>query len=558
MTALAQGSAGMALVMCFALLSTSQVGAAVILLAIQSCAVAVTAAVLQQPLMALPPLILAAGFWLLHREMPMFHAHTAPTGGAKLGIGIAAVLAILCQSQGSLTLPSAVILLSILLATTRSHPLMQVVALVAAQNGLALAHALMTQPTLHAVSLPASLLLPIACLALPLPLVAGLLAPAITSWPYRATSTKPLAQADPNSSRASATALRLATWCRARLAAAATALGWFDLGLAFAMFAATLIVPLDSLASVFAPLLGLDGVMRSYARRNRFALTPTRRGSALLQSGFTILVVCDPNLIVAWLALLAAIAMAVLPTMSRRWNGAVLALLAAALCLFGFLLLPAAPSVLAYFSLFAGFVTIAAVVPDLAVVLAILLMRLSNQAPWPSGIETLGIGIATVALLTCAILLTSSNRSHRIPLLVLSQASIAALTICIGHPEERFAALVLLVLLILSRTAARITAGPVATLAIAGLGGLPPLGVFPGLVLIILALSAHDPWLLLPVGVALIPMAWASCPRQLPDFLPAIKTPSIAWLPLLLAVLAGYFAPNSLVHWWRILTGGRT
>jgi hypothetical protein len=47
-------------------------------------------------------------------------------------------------------------------------------------------------------------------------------------------------------------------------------------------------------------------------------------------------------------------------------------------------------------------------------------------------------------------------------------------------------------------------------------------------------------------------------PRHLPGFPMRAAMPSIAWLPLLLAVLAGYFAPDGLVQWWRILTAGRT
>jgi hypothetical protein len=147
-------------------------------------------------------------------------------------------------------------------------------------------------------------------------------------------------------------------------------------------------------------------------------------------------------------------------------------------------------------------------------------------------------------------------------MLVLGQASIAAVSICIGQEAGRFAALVLLILLILTRSAARITDGRAATLALAGLGGIPPLGVFPGLVLVVLALAAHDPWLLLPVGLALIPFAAASLPQPLPDF--ALRpdfargrgAPSIAWLPLAASVLAGYFAPDQLVHWWHLLTAG--
>ena len=530
MTALAQGSAGVALVMCFALLRSLQVDAASILLAVQSAAVAVAAIVLHQPLMAVPPVVLGAGFWLFQRETPMFNVRTAPVGGAKLGIGVGAVLAVLCQSQGVVALPAAIVLLSILLATTRTHPLMQVVALIAAQNGVVLAGCLAAAPAFG----PVALLVPLACLVLPLPFAAGLLVPAIelspdgwAAWAVGLPGSKPV-------------------------------FGWIDVGLGLAIFAATLIVPLDSLGSVFAPLLGLDGVMRSCVRRNRLALTPVRRGSALLQSGFCVLAVCAPNLIVGWLAVVAAMAMALFPTMSRRPVSAVLAFLAAGLALFGMLPLPATASVLAYFSLFAGLATIAAVVPDLAIVLVVLILRLANQTPWPPGVDALGMGIAMTALLACAILLTNPVRSHRTTLLVLSQASIAALIICTGEPEGRFAGLVLLILLVLSRAAARVTVGPVAILATAGLGGLPPLGVFPGVLLVVLTMSAHDPWLLFPMGLALIPIVLASVPRRLADFLPAMERPSVAWLPLLLALVTGYLAPNGLVHWWRILTAGRT
>jgi hypothetical protein len=548
MTALAQGSAGVALVMCFALLRTSQVSAATILLAIQSAAVALPAVILRQPLMAVPPVLLGCLVWLARHqgpewetpmwEIPVRDHHTAPPGGAKRGIGVGAVLAVLCQSQGALAVPSAIVLLSILLAATRPHRRMQVIALIAAQNGIALAGSIVAEP----VSFPAGLLLPAACFALPLPLAAGLLLPSAVLWPNR-------------------TALALA---RSRIGGLARAIPWIDLALALGTLAATLIFPLDGTGSIFAPLLGLDGVMRSWVRRKRCATTPMRRGFALAHGGLSVLAVCAPDLTMAWLAVLGAAAMALLPTLSRRWGSAVLAFLAAGLSLFGLLLLPATQSAIGYFSLFAGFAVIAAVVPDLAAVLVLLLLRLASQAPWPPGAEALGIGVAVIALLSTAVLVTTAPRSHRPALLLLGQASIAALAICTGQPEGRFAALVLLVLLILSRSAARVTDGLAATVARASLGGIPPLGVFPGIVLVVLTLSAYDPWLLLPVGAGLIPLGLASLPTRMPDLsprpdcLPQKAIPSVAWLPLLLAILAGYFAPDGLVRWWHILTAGRT
>jgi hypothetical protein len=518
MTALAQGSAGLALVMGFAMLVSGQLTAAVVMLVVQSVAVAITAVVLHQPLMAIPPLVLAAGTGL-PRPDPI-DPRTTPIGGAKLGIAVGAVLAILCQSLGALALPATIVLLSILLAATRSQPLMQLMALVALQNGITLAGSLIAPPAMD----PTALLFPLACLALPLPIGVALLAPA---WKDRGL---------PHLS---------AAW-----------LGWIDLGLSLAMLAATLIAPLTSLASVFAPLLALDGVVGSYVRRTRTALTPLRRAAALARTGFTILAVCAPDLTTAWLAILSALAMALSPSLFRRWSGAVLGCLAAGLALFGIQLLSTAPVLLGWFSLFAGFLTMAATVPDLAAVLVILVLRLATQVAWPPDIQALGIGIAVVVLLASAVLLTNPARSYRASLLSLGHASIALLAICTGQADGRFAALILLILLILSRAAARITRGPAAAPAIAGLGGVPPIGMFPGLVLVVLTLSAHDPWLLLPLGIALAPMVLAGIPRRFPDFSPRPEIPSIAWLPLALAVLVGYLAPDTVGHWLHLLVAG--
>jgi hypothetical protein len=618
MTALAQGSAGLALVIGFALLCIRQTGAASILLALQSAAVAMGAVAVHQPIIALPPVALASGIWFA-RSRTNSDPRTQPVGGAKLGVGAGAILAILCQSLGNMGLPLAVVLLALLLAATRTHPLMRTMALVAVQNGIVLAACLGFPP---AFLLPS--LLPFACLVLPLPLAAGLLIPAVTGHGTRTRA-----------------------W-----------LGWTDLALSLAVFAATFVVPLDPIASVFAPLLGLDCVMRSEARRKRHAgiegLAPhaTRfgntiawRGLALANSVFLVLAVCAPNQIIAWLAVLAAMATALLPTLRRRWDQAVLANLGAGILLLGLLLVSATPSVVGYFSLFAGFAAISAVVPDLAAVSVILLLRLAIREHWPPAAEALGVGIALIALLSCAILLIRGRRpivanvgewathvigasspgphpgtaesptiftgpppqlmagwanpeddtkanapsganirasalmfgpmasvprsaakpdtgvalnGDRVTLILLSQAGIAALAICMGQADGRFAALVLLILLILTRSAARITHGPIATLALAGLAGVPPLGVFPGVVLVVLAMSGQDAWLLLPLGLAAIPIFLAGVPRHFPNLwsVPALR--SIFWVPLVLAVLVGYFAPDGLSHWWHIITAGRS
>lgn len=285
---------------------------------------------------------------------------------------------------------------------------------------------------------------------------------------------------------------------------------------------------------------------------------PAGRGFALLTGIFLVLAVCSPSPIIAWLAVFASIATALSPPLTRRWNAAVLAFLGAGVALFGLLLVTLAPSVPGYLSVFAGFTAVAAIVPDLAVVLVILLLRLANQAPWPPAAEALGIAMALVALLACAAKLRGTSPWSSISLLQQSQASIAALSVCLGRADGRFAALVLLVLVILTRAAARVADGPVADLAIAGLGGLPPLGVFPGLILVVLAITGQDAWLLLPVGAACVPIVLASRPRRhLLARRPQAAILSVGWLPLALALVFGYFAPDGLVRWWHVLTAGR-
>jgi hypothetical protein len=518
MIALAQGMAGVALVMGFALLCIRQIGAASVLLAVQCVAVAVSAVTLQQPFMAIPPALLAVGTWFAPGYFATLGPRTPPVGGAKLGVGAGAVLAVLCQSQGAAALPLAIVLLSVLLAATRRHALMHVMALVGIQNGIVLAGCLLGPATIRS-AVP----LLLAGLILPVPLAASLVFPALT-WRWS----------------------RAARW-----------VGWLDLALSLGVFAATLLVPLDSLASIFAPLLGLDGVLRSFQRRTRPAMSVAGRGLALLAGIFPILAVCAPNPVIAWLAVLASIMTSRLPTLARRWDDAVLAFVGAGVALFGLLWLMLASAVVGYFAVFAGFAAIAAVVPELAPVLVVLLLRLADQTSWPPAAEALGVAVALSALLTCSAVAMLRSSRPVVSLLQQSQAGIAALSLCLGWADGRFAALVLLILLILCRSAARMKHGPVASLAIAGLSGAPPLGVFPGLVLVALALANHHPWLLLPVGCAWIPILLAGLPRGLPAFSPRMAIPSIGWLPLALALLAGYFAPDGLVRWWHIVTAGQ-
>ncbi len=93
-------------------------------------------------------------------------------------------------------------------------------------------------------------------------------------------------------------------------------------------------------------------------------------------------------------------------------------------------------------------------------------------------------------------------------------------------------------------------------MARAGLGGALPVGLFPGLVLVALAITGHSAWLLIPLGAAALPMVMASLPRRLPAVPLKASFLSMGWLPLGLTVLAGYLMPDTFVRWCHILTAG--
>jgi hypothetical protein len=121
--------------------------------------------------------------------------------------------------------------------------------------------------------------------------------------------------------------------------------------------------------------------------------------------------------------------------------------------------------------------------------------------------------------------------------LKLSQTAIVLLPLGLGSEDGRFAAVVLLILLILTNLAAALAASARVML-------------FPGLALTALAISGPAPWLLLPFGAGVIAI--------LLDFgrPKAMLTPANA-LPLALAFLIGTCTPNSLVRWLHTLAAGR-
>ena len=514
MTAPEQGFAGIALAAALAMLCTRQPRAAFICFAAQSAAVAAVAILGGQALLVLAPAASVAAVGLVQSRTP-----SAPGADGRIaGIVAGTVLAALCLARGDAGIPLAVVLLAVVLAAVRRDPVMQLLALAAMGNGIALTGCLAGGDAL----------LPLACLALPLPMAAGLV-----GWPRDLAGTA-------------------RRWTRRDDAAW---LGWAELGGAAVLFAAALIVPLGAVASVFAPLIAFEGVVRSWIARTGESIRPWRRAVSLLKLGFVLLAVCATGAILSWLAVTAAATAALLPTAAARRDRLVPAFIGAGLALFGTLTLPAEPSPAGYLGLFAGYAMLAASVPDLAVPLLVLLLRSAVQTEWLPAAEPIGICVALTALLICSALLIR-GRHGRADILLLAQGSIAGLAIATAQPDGRFAACVLLILLSLTRTAARTTRQPAALLSIAGLAGLPPAGVFPGLVLVVLAIGSHAPWLLLPLGLALIPVLLGGLPRRLPAVSPRAALLSIGWLPLALGTLFGLFAPMDLVRWLAAVTMG--
>lgn len=572
MSALADATAGLTLVMCFGLLGVRQTRPASILLAVQSLAVATHALVQHQPLIAAATAMVdvIGAQWFINRQRLRLEQYgvgsserrlldatspkpggrksatpgqrlTAPgTGGqadgrmgevvrgAMPGIVVGAGLTALCQSCGPVAIPLAVVLLSILLAARRPRQLICLVPLVSLQNGVALAACSAAFPPLAAL----------VCFALPLLFAAGL-------------------ASGETAGRTDGTPGWIRTW-----------FGWVHLAVTIGLFAATTVVPLNPLAAVFAPLIGAWGIADAWGARNRIAWSLTRRGAALAKLACMVLAVETAHPTLAWVAVVGAVAAALFPTAPRRWNGALLAFCAAGLSLFGLLTIPAALPSLSYAALFIGYAAIATVVPDLGVVVVILILRQTMQAHLPPEAGPILVGLAAAGLLACAVLLAIGGSGppangisrNRTTLLQLGQTSIVAVALGLGLPEARFAAVVLLIQLILTRAAVRISDGPVANAARAGLGGLSPFGVFPGLVLVLLVTSREAPWLLLPLAPGVAAMV-AACTRG--PFAPS-RAPHRTWnvfrsagvVPLALAFAFGFFAPDRLVNWLHAVSAG--
>ena len=153
-------------------------------------------------------------------------------------------------------------------------------------------------------------------------------------------------------------------------------------------------------------------------------------------------------------------------------------------------------------------------------------------------------------LLIAAIVLVRARSMRSAAWLTLAQGGIALCAFGIGGPELRFAGLLHITLLVLTRSALLLSSqsGFDRLASVAGMSGLPPLGVFPSLALILLGTAIRAPWLLLPLAIGLVIIGWR-CVRWLPQELDRPRA-SLAWIPLALALIVGLALPAPVAEWF--------
>ncbi|MFL5253927.1 MAG: hypothetical protein ACJ8AI_13725 [Rhodopila sp.] len=519
MTALAQGAAGVALVMTLALLGVRQVSAAMLLLCLQSLAVATEALAQQQPVIAGLTILVngAAAVWMLRWHLPGFYGSAPQLGSTTLGILAGATLATLSQSQRLIAEPLAVVLLSILLAATRRHSLLHLVALVSLQNGLSLVAAAANASRLA---------------ALPCFLVAAPLGVALASdqlWRRKPPAGKRLSDM----------------------------VGWAQVVTTVVFLSASLFAPLDPVGTLFVPLLAAWGLTCAWASRIRRRPLADRVVD-LFGLGAALFAVGTSSLVGGTFALSLAVAALIMPTARRRLDALVLASCGTGLALFGVLALSVDGSVVPVGSFLIGITAIGAVAPSLGPVCSVILLRLSLQGPWPPEAAAILAGLAFIGLTSCALGLLVLPPRQRIALLRLSLLLLVAVALSLDTSQGRFVAITLLILTILSDAAVRLScaatgSGVAPVAAVAGLAGLPPVGTFTGIASLVRETAATTPWMLLPVVLALIAMTRVGLPPCLPS-IGRLRPPSPAWVPLGLALAFGYAPPVGLVAWLRAIT----
>jgi len=242
---------------------------------------------------------------------------------------------------------------------------------------------------------------------------------------------------------------------------------------------------------------------------------------------------------------------------SNRLRGDSLVAGCCCLILFGQIALPSASTLLALGCLLLGQAMLVVMVPVLLPLVMILVLRFRAVAALTHDAaltDTMLIALGLGTALACAAMLLMRPRARdRLTLLHIGQTGIGVFAFGLGTAEAMFAGLIHLLLLAVTWTAAEVSdiGRPERLAAIAGLAGLPPFGVWPGLVLIILATAHRSVWLLLALSLALGLIAWATVVRLPSRRWTRPAVPTLAWVPLAVTVLLGLAMPDVVAAWLR-------
>ena len=576
----AQGGAAAALALGFALLAVRRMGASAAVCAAQMMAVAVAALMKGNVPVAAAEVAeaLALAWWAgaAVRRLPRGERRAIRAFGADPGasfepsgtivIAAGAGLAALTFAVPGIGLALAVVLLGLLVLAGDRQPERQVLGLAAAQSGLVL--------SALAVGLSGWGLMVAVVPLLPVLAAAGL---------WLGTGRK----------RAAAVVEpRFAGWidaaiCCAALLGAATLpwqLGPGDYGMRLDARAAQMILLLCTLAAA--------GSWGGLATRPVW-------GSRLAVLAGTVLAVAAVVPLLAWVGVAVAASgavAAVLPARTEAWRRLRLACAGLALALFGAIALHATPAAAAVAAGMLGYGSLAVLAPELAVAAVSLILRL--PAPpfllLTTGLAALAIGAAMSWLAAspahdrsgCDTATPRDRRGKmagsrpamtqgpamtegpvategavvaagpvvtmsRVSCVGLAQGGVAVFAFGLGTPAGAFAGMLQLSLLALTQCAVLLSRadGLDRLAAVAGLGGIPPFGLFASLALVVAATAAAAPVLLLPLGVGLAAIAWGVL-RRLPAGRRVCASP--AWLPLALLLLCSFAMPASWLAWLRL------
>lgn len=317
---------------------------------------------------------------------------------------------------------------------------------------------------------------------------------------------------------------------------------WIDLGAGLAILALALALAVTGPDGT--PLLRQDrmGAFAAVLVAGAALAHPASPGKQLVLGG-ALLAGLAENLVVAEAGLELSVVATLAPRLAAGWHRVPLAGAGLGLLLFGAVTPPAA---LASACTAAGLAVLAYVAPALLPVLPLLAARVA-------GPPLVALGLA--GLIGCGLAALLAPRRSPTPWIALGQLGVAALAFGLKSPESTCAGLVLTMLLTLAQAARDLSRGPGLTrlCAEAGLAGLPPFAVFPGLVLAVGAVAKQPPILLAALLAGLALLGWATVRRAQPTGWTESDRWSPAWIPLAIAVPVGWALPGVVTEWLRAL-----